>query len=51
VNDLNNVPEEELSALLDKAVELSLVNNSRLSNDMKNGKIIIKPTSGKKRRP
>jgi len=51
VNDLNNIPEEELSALLDKAVELSLVNKPRLSNDMKNGKIIIKSTSGKKRRP
>jgi len=52
VKDLQNVPKPELSALLDKAVEITLVNNPDLkTDDSLKGKILIMPTSQKKLRP
>jgi hypothetical protein len=51
VNDLKNLPEEELSILLEKAVKISLLKKSNLKSEMPKSKIFIKPTSGKKLRP
>ncbi len=51
VSDLKNVPEEELAVLLKKAVEISRLNNPGLKMDTRGGKLFIKSTSGKKRRP
>ena len=51
VNDMENLPEEELSILLKKAVEISQMKKPNLESDMSKSKIFIKPTSGKKLRP
>lgn len=51
VYDLQNVPEDKLSLLLNKASDISLLNNPSLKRATIEGKIFIKPTSGKKPRP
>ena len=51
VNDLKNLPKEELSILLEKAVTISLLKKTNLKSEMPKSKIFIKPTSGKKLRP
>lgn len=51
VNDLENIPKQELSALLNKAVEISFLNNPNLKTERSTSKVFIMPTSGKKLRP
>lgn len=51
VTDMENLPEKQLSILLEKAVEISQMENLNLKSDIPKSKIFIKPTSGKKLRP
>jgi len=51
VKDMENLPERELSILLNKAVEISLLENPNLEIEAPRRKVFIKPTSGKKLRP
>jgi len=51
VKDMENLPKQELSNLLKKAVEISLFKKPNLKIDSQKSKILIKPTSGKKLRP
>jgi len=48
---MENLPKQELSNLLKKAVEISLFKKPNLKIDSQKSKILIKPTSGKKLRP
>ena len=51
VHDLDNIPVAQLSALLDKAVKISLTRNPKLDRQGPKSQVIVKPTSGKKSRP
>jgi hypothetical protein len=51
VNDLKNLPKEELSMLLEKALKISLLKKTNSKSEIPKSKIFIKPTSGKKLRP
>jgi hypothetical protein len=51
VNDLKNLPKEELSMLLEKALKISLLKKTNSKSEIPTSKIFIKPTSGKKLRP
>ncbi len=48
---LQNLPQEALSVLLTKAVDIALVNNPALPIEDGEAKIIIKSTSGQKQLP
>ena len=50
VKDMENLPKQELSILLEKAVGICLLKKPNLKTECPKSKILIKPTTGKKLR-
>lgn len=51
IHAVENIPEMQLAALLDKAIKISLANNPEPEEQRPRGRVFIRPSSGKKVRP